>query len=167
MTPPEAAQECPQSGWRLHRTAQHPPCPAGAQCVRVVYAVATCQSRRHKGQYLVSRIRPARRIPQVKVAVRKFAQTQSPGEGDRQEQSGIGHQAVIVESCVDAVGTLGCYHLFGAPRIWLVLCPQTIIPDSGEHLFNASADIRQPLLRWIGAKQHRKFSPMARVLADE
>ena len=106
VAPPEAAQECPQGGWRLDRTPQHSPGPAGAQRVRVVYAVAPSQSRRHQGQYLVSRIRPPRRIPQIKVAVRKLAQTQSLGQGDRQEHSGIGYQAGIVEGHVDAIGTL-------------------------------------------------------------
>ena len=37
------------------------------------------------------------------MAVRQFTQTQVVGQGDRQQQPGIGRQAVIVEGNVDAV----------------------------------------------------------------
>ena len=106
MSPAEAAQEGPQSGRRLDRTAQHPLCAAGAQSVRVVYAVSTCQSRCHQGHQLVARIRPTRCIPQVEVAIDQFAQTQASSEGNRQDQPGIGYQAVVVECDTDAVGVL-------------------------------------------------------------
>ena len=42
--------------------------------------------------------------PQVKVMVNEFPQAQMPGEGGRQEQTGIGHQAVIVKDDTDTVG---------------------------------------------------------------
>ena len=106
MAPPKAAQEGPQGGWRLDDAAQHSPGPSGTQLVSVVDAVAPGKGRRHQGQYLVSRIRPTWRIPNVNVAVHQVAQTQAPGHGDRQEQPGIGHQTVVVERYVDAVGTL-------------------------------------------------------------
>ena len=38
--------------------------------------------------------------------VNQFTQTQALGEGDRKEQPGIGHQAVVVEGDLDAVGLL-------------------------------------------------------------
>ena len=38
------------------------------------------------------------------------------GEGDRKEQPSIGHQAVVVERYLDAVGLAGWQHLLGAPR---------------------------------------------------
>ena len=38
--------------------------------------------------------------------VYEFPQAQAPGEGGRQEQAGIGHQAVIVEGDADAVGVV-------------------------------------------------------------
>ena len=106
MAPPKAAQEGPQGGWRLDHAAQHSPGPSGTQRVSVVDAVAPGKSRRHQGQHLVSRIRPTWRIPQVNVAVHQVAQAEAPGHGDRQEQPGIGHQTVVVERYVDAVGTL-------------------------------------------------------------
>ena len=36
--------------------------------------------------------------------VDEFSQAQVPGQGGRQEQAGIGHQAVIVKDDTDTVG---------------------------------------------------------------
>ena len=55
---------------------------------------------------LVTGVGPARGISQVNVAVHQFTQTQAEGEAGGQQQPGIGHQAVIVEGDVDAVGAL-------------------------------------------------------------
>ena len=60
--------------------------------------------RCHQDQHLVSRVRPPRRISEVNVVVDEFTQTQVLGEGDRKEQPCIGHQAVVIEGDVDAVG---------------------------------------------------------------
>ena len=38
--------------------------------------------------------------------VDEFPQAQVPGEGGRQEQAGIGHQAVIVKDDTDTVGVV-------------------------------------------------------------
>ena len=43
LAPPEAAQEGPQGGWRLHHAAESAGRPAGAQHVGVVNAVAARQ----------------------------------------------------------------------------------------------------------------------------
>ena len=104
VAPPEAAQEGPQGGWRLDHAADGASRPAGAQHVGVVNAVAASQRGGHQGQHLVSRIRPPRRISKVNVVVDEFTQTQVLGEGDREEQPGIGHQAVVVEGDLNAVG---------------------------------------------------------------
>ena len=37
------------------------------------------------------------------MVVDEFTQTLVPGEGDRKEQPGIGHQAVVVEGDLEAV----------------------------------------------------------------
>ena len=58
----------------------------------------------HQGQHLVSRIRPPQRSSEVNVVVDEFTQTQVLGEGDRKEQPSIGHQAVVVEGDLNAVG---------------------------------------------------------------
>ena len=47
-----------------------------------------------------------RRIAQVKVIVNEFPQTQVLGEGGRQEQAGIGHQAVVVKDDANTVGVV-------------------------------------------------------------
>ena len=106
MPPPEAAQERPQGGWRLDHTAQNPGRPASAQRVGVGDAVAAGQRRGHQGHNLVASVRPARRISEVNVTVDEFTQTQVLGEGGRKEQPSIGHQAVVVERDLDAVGVL-------------------------------------------------------------
>ena len=106
VAPPETPQEGPQRGWRLDRAAQHLLGPASAQRVGVVNAVATGQRRRRQGQHLISRIRPTRRISQVNVMVHQLAQTQVVGQGHRQDQPSVGHQAVVIKGDVDAVGAL-------------------------------------------------------------
>ena len=104
VAPPEAAQEGSQGGRRLDHAANGASRPSGAQHIGVVNAVATGQRRGHQGHYLVPRVRPPRRSPQVNVLADEFPQTQALGEGDRKDQPGIGHQAVVVEGDSDAVG---------------------------------------------------------------
>ena len=58
---------------------------------------------------------PPRRAAQVKVMVNEFPQAQMPGEGGRQEQAGIGHQAMVVKEDADTVGFVLWQHLLGAP----------------------------------------------------
>ena len=106
VAPPETAQERPQRGWRLDQTPQHLLGSPSAQRVGVVDAVATGQCRGHQGQELVSRIRPTWRISQVNIVVHQLAQSQMMGQSDRKDQPSIGHQAMIVEGNVDAVGVL-------------------------------------------------------------
>ena len=91
-------------GRRFDHAADGAGRPAGAQHVGVVNAVAAGQGRRHQRQQLVPRVGSTRRISQVNVAVHQFTQTQMLGQSDRQKQSGIGHQTVVVEGDVDAVG---------------------------------------------------------------
>ena len=103
-------QEGAQGGRRLDHAAQHPPNrasgPAGAQHVGVVNAIAPSQCRSHQGHHLVTSIGSARGPAQVNVAVDQFPQSQALGQGDRQEQPGIGHQAMIIKGNLDAVGAL-------------------------------------------------------------
>ena len=106
VAPPETPQKGSQRGWRLDHTTQHTIGPPSAQRVGVVDAVATGQCRRHQGQELVSRIRPTWRISQVNMVVHQLAQSQMMGQSDRKDQPSIGHQAMIVEGDVDAVGVL-------------------------------------------------------------
>ena len=72
----------------------------------VVDAIATGQCRRHQGQELVSRICPTWRISLVNMVVHQLDQSQMMGQGDRKDQPGIGHEAMVIEGKVDAVGLL-------------------------------------------------------------
>ena len=146
-------QEGPQGGSRLDCAADGASCPAGTQYVGVVNAVAPSQRGGHQGQHLVSRVRPPRRISEVNVAVDEFPQTQVLGEGHRKEQPSIGHQPVVLEGDLNAVGIVLWQHLSGAPCFQTVFCSKTIIPDSQEHLFALSRGLSHALVRWIGAKQ--------------
>ena len=106
VAPSETPQERAQRGWRLHHTAQHLLGLASAQRVGVVNAVTAGQRRCHQRQHLVSRVGTTWRISQVNVAVHQLSQPQMMGQGDGQKQPSIGHQSVIVEGNVDAVGAL-------------------------------------------------------------
>ena len=79
VTPAETPQEGAQCGRRLDCAAQHPCGLASAQCIGIVNAVTTSQRRRHQRQQLVSPIGPARRIPQIDMAVHQLAQSQTMG----------------------------------------------------------------------------------------
>ena len=79
--------------------------PPGAQR-GVVDAVAPSQSGGHQGHHLVARVRPPWRAAEIEVIVYEFPQAQVLGEGGRQEQPGIGHQAVVVEDDTDTVGVV-------------------------------------------------------------
>ena len=90
----------PVPGCRLDRAAQGASRPAGAQRI----GVATDQGRRHQRQHLIPRVGKARRTAQIILAVHQLAQTQMMGQRDRKEQPGTGHQAVVVEGDLDAIG---------------------------------------------------------------
>ena len=133
MAPPEAAQEGPKGGGCLHRAAQDTGRPTGAQRIGIVDAVAARQRRGHQRHYLVAGVGSAWGPAQVQMPVNQLGQAQVLGQCGRKDQPGIGHQAVVVEGYLDAVGVLKWQHLLGAPCFWLVSCSKTIIPDSQEH----------------------------------
>ena len=88
-------------------------------------------------------VRPSRRAAEVKVMIDEFPQAQVPGEGGRQEQAGIGHQAMVVKEdagygrVCSVAASIGCslfpggflfqnhYPRFrGAPSSFFKGCPQ-------------------------------------------
>ena len=85
--------------------------------------------------------------------VDEFPQAQVPGEGGRQEQAGIGHQAMVVKDDADTVGIVLWRHLLGAPCFRAGFCSKTIIPDSEEHPIASSRAVPKAVLRWIRAKE--------------
>lgn len=68
-----------------------------------VDAVTTGEGRHHERQELVTAVRPAGRLPEVKVLVNQLAQAQVLGQSGRQQQPGVAHQAVVVEAGLQAV----------------------------------------------------------------
>ena len=113
--------------------------------------VGASQRGSDQRQHLVPSVRPSRRAAEVKVMVDEFPQAQVPGERGRQEQAGIGHQAMVVKEDADTVGVVTWQHLLGAPCFRAGFCSKTIIPDSEEHPLASSRAVPKTVLRWIRA----------------
>ncbi len=107
MAPAEAAQERAQGGRGLDREAQHPLRAAGPQGVRVVDAVAARERRHDQAQELVPGVGPPRCAAQVEMAVDQLAEPEVVGQGGRQEEPRVGHQAVVVEGRREPVEAVG------------------------------------------------------------
>ena len=90
----------------------------------------------------------------------ELGQAKAQGEGGGKDQPGIGHQAVVVEGDLDAVGVVTWEHLSGAPFLGPVFCFKTIIPDSEAHPFVSSAGLLHAVLRWIRANELEKCAEM-------
>ena len=103
VAPAEAAQEGAQGRGGLQADAQHALRAAGPQCVRVVDAVAPGERREDEGQELVADVRPTRPGTEVEVLVHQLAETEMMGQGGRQQEPRVGHQAVVVERRVKPV----------------------------------------------------------------
>ena len=121
MAPAKAAQEDPEGGWRLDHATENTGRPTSTQCIGVVDEVAASQRGGDQRQQFVPRVRPPRRPAEVEVMVDEFPQAQVPGEGGRQEQAGIGHQAAVVKGDADAVGIVLWQHLVS--WFWRVKIP--------------------------------------------
>ena len=130
----EAAQEGAQGGWRLDHTAESAGCPAGAQRIGVVDAVAARQCRCHQRHHLVAGVGSAWGPAQVQAPVNQLGQAQVQGQGGRKDQPGIvatrrwSSKAIRMRSGWWRGGIYWVL-LFLGP----VLCFKTIIPDSEEH----------------------------------
>ena len=106
VAPPEAAQKGAQGGWRLDRGAQGAGRPPGAQRIGVVDAVAASQRRHDQGHILSPALaRPGAR-PRSRHCWTSSGRPRCWGEGGRKEQTGIGHQSVVVEGDLDPVGVV-------------------------------------------------------------
>jgi hypothetical protein len=89
--------------------AQHRLGVTRAQYVGVIYAVAAGQRRVDEGHRLVADIGPSRRIAEIDVLVEELSQSQVLGHRRRQQQSGVGHQMLVVECHVKAVEVVARY----------------------------------------------------------
>ena len=106
VAPANAAQEGTQRGWRLDRAAQGAGRTSSAQHVGVVDTVAASQRGGQQRHHLIAGVGSAWRIAQVEAPVNQLGHAEMLGQGGRQEQTGIGHQAVIVEGDADEVGVV-------------------------------------------------------------
>ena len=84
-------------------------------------AVAASDGRSHQGHQLVAGVGPPKGTAQVQVLLNQLRQAQPPGQGGGKHQPGIGHQAVVVEGDLDAVGVVAWQHLLSAPFLGLGL----------------------------------------------
>ena len=151
MPPPEAAQEGAQGGWRLDHAAENTDRPTSTQRIGVVDEVAARQRGSDQRQQFVPRVRPPRGAAEVEVMADEFPQAQVLCKGGRQEQAGIGHQAVVVKDDADTVGIVLWQHLLGAPCFRAGFCSKTITPDSEEHPLASSRAVPKAVFRWIRA----------------
>ena len=103
VAPAEAAQERAQGGGGLHGEAQDAARATGPERIRVVDAVAAGERRQDEAQELVAWVRPTRHQPEVEVLVDEGLQAEVVGQGGRQEEARVGHQAVVVEGRVKPV----------------------------------------------------------------
>ena len=87
-----------QDGGRLDHTAESAGCPAGAQRIGIVDAVAARQRRCHQRHHLVAGVGSAWGPAQVQVPVNQLGQTQVQGQGGGKDQPGNVDQAVVVEA---------------------------------------------------------------------
>ena len=106
VAPAETAQEGPRVEGALTAPPRARARPAGAQHVGIVDAVAPSQRGGHQRHYLVAGVGPARCIAQVQALLYQLGKAQVASQGDREDQPGIGHQAVVVEGDLDAVGVV-------------------------------------------------------------
>ena len=169
VPPAKAAQEGPEGGWRLDHAAENTGRPTSTQRIRVVDAVAARQRGSDQRQQLVPRVGPPRRAARVEVTVDEFPQAQVLGEGGRQEQAGIGHQAVVIKDDADPVGIVLWQHLLGDPCFQAVFCSKTIIPDSEEHPLASSRTVPKVVFRWIRAytEEQEQFRKEVRAWIEE
>ena len=90
----------------LTHAAERASRPASAQRVGVVNAVAASQRGGHQGHDLSAGVGSARGAAQVQAPVNQLGQAEMLGQGGRQDQPSIVHQAVVVKGDVDVVGVV-------------------------------------------------------------
>ena len=87
---------------------------------------------------------------QVEVPVNQLGDAKVQGQGGRQDQPSIGHQAVVIKGDLDAVGVVAWQHLFGPPGLGSGWCFQNHYPRSTGALSYPFSTPRHSSSRWIG-----------------
>ena len=93
-------------------------CPSRTGLARVGgngQTAAASQGGGHQGHDLVAGVGSARGAAQVKAPVNQLGQAKMQGQGGRQDQPSIVHQAVVVKGDLDVVGVVAWWHLLRAP----------------------------------------------------
>ena len=78
------------------------------------------EGRQDERQELVARVRPARPVTEVEVLIDELAEAEAVGQGGRQEEPRVGHQAVVVEGRTEPVQAVRRSHQSGAPLLGLM-----------------------------------------------
>ena len=104
MAPRELRRKVPGVDGALTTQPRTPSVHRGA-ADRVVDAVSARQRGGGQRQHTVPRVRSPLRSKVVEVVVDEFPQVQVLGEGGRQEQTGVDHQAVVVSDDADTIGS--------------------------------------------------------------
>src|SRR6266508_6594487 len=99
----EAPEERPQGGGSPQLVAEHRLGSPGSQGVAIVDGVAAGQQGVNDGHGLVPDVRPSGRRPQVEDRVEQLLQPEVLREGGGQQQAGICHQMIVVETDVEPV----------------------------------------------------------------
>ncbi len=93
----------PRVGGGLDAEAEDALRAARSEGVRVIDAVAAGERRQDERQELVAAVCLAGLATEVEVAIDELSKTQASGQGGRQEEPRVGHQAVVVEGRVEPV----------------------------------------------------------------
>jgi hypothetical protein len=112
MAKGERAQERADRGGRGNTMAEHLPGGPGAQPIAVVDPAASGQQRVDHGHRLVAHLGSAGHLAELHVAVQQLAQPQPDRQGGRQQQPGVGDQALVVKGDSDFIGVVAS-HLTG------------------------------------------------------
>ena len=107
VAPAEAAQERAEGGRRLHDEPEDAPRPARPERRRVVYTVTTREGRGDEGEHLVAGVRATGCPAEVEMFVDECPEAEVLGQGGRQQEPRVGHQAVVVKRGGDPVEAVG------------------------------------------------------------
>jgi hypothetical protein len=104
------------------------------------------------------------RLPEVEVRLDQLAQAEMRGERGRQEEPGVGHQAIVVEGRIEPVEAVRRSHLSGVLPFGSVVAQQPHRPSSEGHLFACPDRRIGPGYRWIRGKAQGDLTPDIFVL---
>ena len=120
-------------------------------------ALSARQRRGYQRHHLVAGVGSAWGATQVQVPVNQLRQAQMPAQRGWQDQPSIGHQAVVVEGDLDAVGVVIWWS--SGSIFWVLLVSgwiplsKSIIPDAQEHFLTPSPRRHTHLFGGLGLRK--------------